>query len=208
MSRVNRLSSWGLLLWTAIIAFIVFTVLAAFREDTFLFLSVFIVMPTLLVASVVLLVYAALHRGRLRATAATLGLVWTIALSVFLFDRAHPFQVREAVRWFFWSHEYKDLVLAQPTSTTGDLKHIKWDSSGFAGLANNTVYLVFDPVDGLALVAHDSSSRKAEWCPLWRSFNSPFGKPLVRRSVLHRRGLGLLHLVETASSSGKVPDLC
>jgi hypothetical protein len=30
------------------------------------------------------------------------------------------------------------------------MKHIEWDASGFAGVANNTAYLVFDPSDSLS----------------------------------------------------------
>jgi hypothetical protein len=29
------------------------------------------------------------------------------------------------------------------------LRHIEWESTGFAGVANSTLYLVFDPTDSL-----------------------------------------------------------
>jgi hypothetical protein len=59
------------------------------------------------------------------------------------------------VKWLGWSREYKKQVLEQPTPKNGDFKHIEWDGSGFAGVANNTAYLVFGPHDSLSTTAKD-----------------------------------------------------
>lgn len=59
----------------------------------------------------------------------------------------HPFLVRAETRWLFGSNYYKNLVLAEPLPKDGSLRHVEWDGSGFAGTANNHVYLAYDPHD-------------------------------------------------------------
>lgn len=152
MSAKGRFS-WLMLLAAAVIGLLVFTAIATCQADTFLFINVFIVAPALLVGSIVSLLYAVIRHRQLFAIFGTLAVLWALAASVFLYDRAHPFEIRETARWLVWSREYKKEVLAQPVSTNGDLKHIEWDVSGFAAVANNTVYLVFDPTDTLSEVA-------------------------------------------------------
>jgi hypothetical protein len=43
--------------------------------------------------------------------------------------------------------------LPRKIPANGELKHMEWEATGFAGVANNTAYLVFDPADSL-LLAH------------------------------------------------------
>jgi hypothetical protein len=45
------------------------------------------------------------------------------------------------------------------------LKHIEWDASGFAGVANNTAYLVFDPTDTLSAAAINDQAAKFNGVP-------------------------------------------
>ena len=52
-------------------------------------------------------------------------------------------------RWLIRSRYYKAEVLAKPSPTNGELKHIEWDGWGWAGM-DTTVYLVFDPTDSLS----------------------------------------------------------
>jgi hypothetical protein len=39
-----------------------------------------------------------------------------------------------------WSRGYKSKVLAQPASANGELKHIEWNGSGWAG--QNTIFQI------------------------------------------------------------------
>jgi hypothetical protein len=164
MSTEGRFS-WGLLLGAAVIGLLVFTAMATCQADTFLFLNVFVVAPALFVFSIASLVYAVVRRRQLRATMATFAVLWATAACVFLYNRAHPFEIRENVRWLLWSHEYKEQVLAQPVSVDGNFKHIEWDVSGFAGVANNTAYLVFDPTDALSAATGNSRATKFNGVP-------------------------------------------
>ncbi|HEY6902945.1 MAG TPA: hypothetical protein VI216_01465, partial [Candidatus Acidoferrales bacterium] len=136
--------SWRLLLAAAVIGLLIFAAIATCRADTSLFLNVFVFAPALLVVSIASVIYGARQRRQPRRILATLAVVWAMAGYVFLYNRAHPFEIPEAVRWFLWSSEFQKRVLAQPAAATGDLKHIEWDASGFAGVGNNTAYLVFD----------------------------------------------------------------
>lgn len=49
------------------------------------------------------------------------------------------------VRWMQHSSAYKKQVLALPPPTDGYLRHIEWDSWGWAGSGVTVVYLVHDP---------------------------------------------------------------
>ncbi|MGH9357113.1 MAG: hypothetical protein ACRD10_13360, partial [Terriglobia bacterium] len=144
---------------------LVFTVIATCQADTSLFLNVFVVAPALLVVSIATLIYAVIRHRRLRALLATLAVLWAIAVCFFLYNREHPFAIRETARWLIWSHEYKKQVLAQPASTNGDLKHVEWNASGFAGVANNTAYLVFDPAGTLSAAAKNNQTAKFNGVP-------------------------------------------
>jgi hypothetical protein len=45
--------------------------------------------------------------------------------------------------------------MAQLPPVNGELRHVEWEATGFAGVANSTTYLVFDPTDSLS-VQHPS----------------------------------------------------
>lgn len=152
--------SWRVPLCVSIFGLVVFVAMAIYPADTFFFLSVFVVAPTLLVLTISSLIYAVIRRRHLRTMLATLAVLWAIAVSFFIYDSHHPFEIRETARWIGSSREFKQEVLAQPASANGDLKHIEWDASGFAGLANNTAYLVFDPADTLSAAAKGHQSAK------------------------------------------------
>jgi hypothetical protein len=55
--------------------------------------------------------------------------------------------------------------MAQPAPTDGELRHMEWEATGFAGVANNTIYLVFDPTDSLAVAAKNHSPGKFSGIP-------------------------------------------
>src|SRR5206468_9766209 len=73
--------------------------------------------------------------------------------------------IRGSLRWLLWSHRFKAEVLAQPAPIHGELRHVEWEATGFAGVANNTVYLVFDPTDSLAVAAKNHSPGKFSGMP-------------------------------------------
>jgi hypothetical protein len=73
------------------------------------------------------------------------------------------YSVRTTVRWFAWSHHYKDEVLAQ-ANAVGELKHIEWDGWGWAG-QDTTVFLVFDPTDSLRAAAQNRRPGKFNGIP-------------------------------------------
>jgi hypothetical protein len=60
--------------------------------------------------------------------------------------------LRSYLRWLLWSRSFKAEVLAQPSPRIGELKHVEWEATGFASVAYNTSYLVFDPSDALQKV--------------------------------------------------------
>jgi hypothetical protein len=122
--------------------------------DISLLLRLFIGVPVLLVASIVVAICVAFSKSRRRylhqLTALTILLV--ISASFLLYDFKHPLVIRSAARWMVWSHGYKKEVLAQPAAASGDLKHIEWDGWGMFG-QDTSVFLVFDPTDSLAMAA-------------------------------------------------------
>jgi hypothetical protein len=161
-SRFN----WRLQSCAAFVAFVVFVAIAVCQADTSLMLFLFVVAPILLVISILLLIYAAIGKGRSQRLPllSMLAILWTISTSVFVYDITHPSAIRSAARWFVWSQSYKDKVLAQPTSANGDLKHIEWDGWGMVG-QDNSVVLVLDPTDTLSTAALRHQSGKFNGIP-------------------------------------------
>ena len=146
--------SWRLPSYAAIIEIIIFIPIAISHPDTMFFVGIFLVIPALLIASIaliVLLVRSVLGLGRVHPLSilATLAILWVITTSLIFYERKHPFALHETARWLAASNVYKGKVFAQQTSN-GEFRHIEWDGSGFAGVANQTVYLVFDPSDTLS----------------------------------------------------------
>jgi len=137
-------------LYFTIIGPIVLVAISICQADIALLLDVFVIAPFLLIVTITGLVFLAVshHRRHTLFFIARLAFLWAIAVSLFLYDHEHPFALHETAKWLVWSPEYKQEVLKRP-SVNGDLKHIEWDGSGFAGAENN-VYLVFDPNDSLS----------------------------------------------------------
>jgi hypothetical protein len=147
-------SSWRARLFTALSGLVLFVGIEICPADVALLLYIFIV-AILLLSSIVLLVCAAIGKNRRRylQQVSTLTIVLVVAVGVFIFGRMYPFAIRSEARWLAGPQHYKALVLAQPSPPNNELKHIEWDGSGFAGVANNTVYLAFDPADTLSTAA-------------------------------------------------------
>jgi len=158
-------SRWRLPYYTGIVALVIFVPIAISNRDTFLFVSIFLIAPILFIISLVSLIWLVLAvvRDRRRSflpELATLLFICAIPMSLFFHERNHPFQFRETVRWMVHSGKYKREVLAQPTSNKTELRHIEWDASGFAGIGNDTVFLVFDPRDTLSMAAQSHPPSK------------------------------------------------
>jgi hypothetical protein len=149
-------------LYSTIAAFIVFIAIGIVfiaigivcPPDISFFLTLFIGVPTLFVAGLVAAICAAFSKNRRRYLNQLLALaiLSAISASLLVYDFKHPLLIRSASRWMMWSHGYKQQVLAQPTSASGELKHIAWDGWGFAGI-DTSVFLVFDPANSLAAAA-------------------------------------------------------
>lgn len=159
-------ASWRVRLFTALSGLVLFVGIEICPADVALLLYIFIV-AILLLSSVVLLVCAAIGRNRRRylQQLSTLAIFLAVAVGVFIHGQMNPFAIRSEVRWLAGSHDYKALVLAQPSSPNNELKHIEWDGSGFAGVANNTVYLAFDPADALSTPAKSHQPGKFNGIP-------------------------------------------
>ena len=164
---------WRVPSCVAIVELVIFIPLAIYGPDMFFFSIIYVVAPTLTVISLALIVWlirdAIVNRHRkLLPILGTLAILWAIPVSLFFYDYKHPFELRETARWLAWSRDYKREVLAQPTAAK-EFKHIQWDVSGFAGIANNTVYLVFDPSDALSTAAKNRQPGKLDGlpCAVW-----------------------------------------
>lgn len=146
---------------------IILFAVASCQADIFLVLNVFVIAPVLVILSIALPIYLAVrHRSQLLPFVAAIAVLWTVAVFLFQYNREHPSALHETAKWLVWSREYKHEVLEQP-SLNGDLKHIEWGGSGFAGGENN-VYLVFDPNDSLLKAKSNKALRfNGKSCDVW-----------------------------------------
>ena len=121
-------------------------------------LGILIIAPIVCLVCLLWTVTSAVRRRPLQCLSALLTLAAVVAVSGVL--HANKDAVRASIRWLLWSRHYKAEVLAQPAPGSGELRHIEWEATGFAGVANNTVYLVFDPTDSLSPAARSHSPGK------------------------------------------------
>ena len=167
-TQANR-PNWRLLAYVAIVELAVLVFVALFNTDTQLLLFLLFVGPALLLTSIILIFLlfraAVGYRRQLLPLLATLAVLWVMPTSLVFYERSRPYEIRDTARWLVLSHYYKQIVLAQPQSASGALKHIEWDATGFAGVANNTNYLVFDPADTLATAAKGHRPGKVTGIP-------------------------------------------
>jgi hypothetical protein len=164
----NRRRDWLSLLYTILVATVVFIPLVITQDVDVLYF--FVLLPGFLIIGLCVLIYAAFHKNlRIAVMVATF---WTA--STFLFFRAP--EIRSPIKWLLFSAKFKNQVLAQPVSPNGDFKHVEWDGWGWAGI-NTSIYLVFDPTDSLAAPAKSQQPGK---------FNGiPCMVPRVRRLQSH-----------------------
>lgn len=162
-------------------------------------LYLLLIAPIVCLICLVLLVIAGL-RKRQRQCLSILGtLLALLAVSGALHINRET--LRASLRWRLWSHRFKAEVLAQPAPAKGELRHMEWEATGFAGVANETVYLVFDPTDSLSAAARSHSRGKfggipcevplvyrleSHWYSVWFYADEEWG----RRNRLNCTGLG------------------
>jgi hypothetical protein len=137
--------SWRLPLLVAASTTIAFLLLFVFSPYSG-FLCLFLIAPVVCLTFVVLLVVAAFRKRSHQFLSLFVCLLVFLGISGGLLKNEKI--LRDHGRWLLESRQLKAEVLAQP-SADGESKHMEWEATGFAGVANNTAYLVFDPADSL-----------------------------------------------------------
>jgi hypothetical protein len=127
------------------------------------FLLVLVALPFVCIALLVLFLVANVRRRKRLQASATLALAAVIAVSFGVLKLQAP--IRESLRWFLWSNRFKAELLALPPPRPGEIRHIEWEATGFAGVANDTTYVVFDPTDALYSAAQTGSPGKYNGIP-------------------------------------------
>ena len=128
-------------------------------------LYILLIVPIVSLTCLALLVAAAIRRKPRRCLSTLLTLAAFLGVSWGLLRNQGT--IRAYSRWLLWSRSFKAEVLAQPAPANGELRHMVWERTGFAGVANNTVYFVFDPTDSLA-AAHSPGKLKGIPCPVYQ----------------------------------------
>jgi hypothetical protein len=147
---------WRMSMYAALAAVLVFLPLLISSNTDALYL--FAIVPGLVVIGICVLIYAVIRKKLpLAVMVATFCAVSAVA---FLYN----FQIRTFTRWFLWSDQYENKVLAEPTARNGELKHIEWDGWGWGG-QDFSVFLVFDPTDSLSGPAQNNQSGKLDGIP-------------------------------------------
>jgi hypothetical protein len=123
----------------------------------------FVVMPLICITLLVVLVIAIAKKRKHLQGSTILALAAVIVVSFAILKLQDP--IRESLRWLLWSSRFKAEALASPGPRPGELRHMEWEATGFAGVANNTVYLVMDPSDALHSAAQTGSPGKYPGIP-------------------------------------------
>lgn len=159
--------NWMLPSCAAALVVLAYVSMAFWAEDAEFFLSVLLIAPALILASISLSIYAVVRKGRkTRLTfLSTVGVLWLTAIAMFLLAPRYDYSLRTAARWLIWSRDYKAEVLAEPPSKHGNFKHTEWDSWGFVPAGGTTAYLVFDPSDSLSGAAKSHGAGRFDGIP-------------------------------------------
>jgi energy-coupling factor transporter transmembrane protein EcfT len=112
-------------------------------------LYMLLVIPVVLLTCLVAVTVHAIRKRSRNCLSALLTLVAFLAVSAVLLK--NEVTIRASIRWLVWSRQYKAELLAQPAPPNSQLRHIEWETTGFAGVANSKLYLVFDPIDSLSV---------------------------------------------------------
>jgi hypothetical protein len=126
-------------------------------------LYILIIAPILALFFVILPLVAAIHKRPRECSSLLLATVAFLGVSGAL--HINKDSLRASLRWKLWSHDFKTEVLTQPSPSAGELRHVEWEATGFAGVANQNVYLVFDPADSLSAAARGHRPGKFKGIP-------------------------------------------
>jgi hypothetical protein len=161
LSRPGALVDWVPAAFVAVSAGIIFVSLITYTAyGIFVYLACFV--PFIFVTCFVLLVVGPFRKRWRQSLSMLLTLVVFTGLSgAFVWGQN---VLRPSIRWLLWSHNFKAEVLAQPAPVDGELRHMEWEATGFAGM-DNFVYLVFDPTETLASAAKSHAPGKFSGIP-------------------------------------------
>jgi hypothetical protein len=153
--------NWHLPFYGALGAIVAFSANLVTSADLAMLLYLFVAIPlvTLMLTVAAMLTYDRQERQ----TLAIISMFMVYCLVTWGIWRSGS-DLRDVGRWFFGARHYKAEVLAQPISSNG-LKHWEWEASGFAGVANRSVYVVFDPADSLKREAGHHTHEKLVGLP-------------------------------------------
>jgi hypothetical protein len=142
---VSKSFNWHFPFYGALGAIVAFSANLVTCADLAMFLYLFVAVPltTLMIILVAMLTYD--RQDRQGPAIVSMFMVYCLVTWGIWRSASN---LRDVGRWTFGANHYKAEVLAQPVSTNG-LKHWEWEASGFAGVANGSVYVVFDPADSL-----------------------------------------------------------
>lgn len=143
--------NWRLLLCAAFSSVVVMLLSFVYSRDPVLD-YMFLIAPIACLAFLVMLAVAIVKRTRKSLSVLVMVLAFFFTSGAMLKTQDI---VRPSLRWLLWSKRLKAEVLAQPTPTNEDLKHIEWDGWGGAPVGDWTAYVVYDPTDSLSGVAKD-----------------------------------------------------
>lgn len=146
------MGSWLLSLLAVATATIVIFGAMVWAERDDVFFTLLLVTACL---AVFLIATTTLAKGHLRL-ATFLLLAFALCFSWWTFT--HFAHMRIVTRWMLLSRTYQTKVSDQAKPAHGFLRHVEWDSWGFAGVGDTVVYLVLDPRDDLQAAAQ---SKKA-----------------------------------------------
>jgi lysylphosphatidylglycerol synthetase-like protein (DUF2156 family) len=107
------------------------------------------IIATIVALNCLILMVTAAIRKRLRQIMLLLLATVAFVAMAAVFDKGGD-SLRSYLRWLLWSRRFKAEVLAQPAPSNGELRHMVWEETGFAGVANVTSYIAFDPSDALS----------------------------------------------------------
>ena len=150
ISNRDRLN-WRLPLYSAVGATVVSLLLFLHSTDA-IWLHILVIGPFFCLSCLVLLLVAAIRKRPLRCLSILLTIIAFLVVSWALLVNENA--LRPALRWRLSSQRYKSELLAQPTATNGELKHLQWDAWGWGPIGPTIVYLVFDPSDSLSTAAN------------------------------------------------------
>jgi len=142
--------NWRMLFYAAIAAIVVMLLLFVYGSDPALDYLFFIVPTVCLMILALLLVVVIRKRTRKHLSMLLAALVFLFAAGAMLKTQE---ELRPSLRWGLWSQRLKAQVLAQPSASNEELKHIEWDGWGGAPVGDWTAYIVYDPTDSLAVEA-------------------------------------------------------